>query len=151
MSASSADRELSPAARRAGRGPTWKRTREGPYGLRYTLVGTSWYVVASGGRHVSGYGAHGRARLSGAERSFTLVGDGRRQATYDRLRDAKDSALRRLELAYKRARWTPGDRASEAADVAVRLALGCVCMVEESDGMEGVFGHSKSCPLYEDV
>lgn len=58
----------------------WHRTAEG-YAVRHTLVGTSFSVLASGGRTVSGYGAGGRARMTGSARSFDLY-DGDRCIGY---------------------------------------------------------------------
>jgi len=74
---------------------TWKQTKEG-YGIRHTLVGTSYSILASGEVIVDSYGAHGRARLSG-KRSYTIY-DGERSFRYcDLLKDAKQVCERRSE------------------------------------------------------
>lgn len=73
---------------------TWRREGEG-LAQRHRLEGTDLSVLAYGGRHVSGYGAGGRARLAGRERVFEVYEDERRISGWPRLKDAKAAAERR--------------------------------------------------------
>lgn len=72
----------------------WRRVAEGN-AQRHQLTGSSFSVLASGGRVVVGYGAHGRARMSGSGRRFDVYDGQRLLAGWPTLRDAKAFAERK--------------------------------------------------------
>src|SRR5262245_12408331 len=71
----------------------WHRINEG-HAQRHLLAGSDLSVLAFGGPSVSGYGARGRARMSGRARRFEVQRAGRLVAAYGRLVDAKAHAER---------------------------------------------------------
>ena len=74
----------------------WQQTREGHNGIRHTLIGTSYSVLAVGESTIIGYGQHGRARRVGRRHFYIYDGD-RRFRACDTLQMAKQTAERRAE------------------------------------------------------
>lgn len=72
----------------------WQQQREG-HAVRHRLAGTELSVLALGGQHAAGYGAHGRARMAGRARQYVVLDGDRAVGSWPTLRDARAQAERR--------------------------------------------------------